>query len=208
MSIKAVVFDADGVLVFPDRFAGHLTREHQITREATQAFFEGKFTNCILGKADLSTVLPPYLKEWGWQGSAEEFMQLWFSVEDAVDTRVLGSVKTLREAGFVCCLASNQEPHRAKYMQEVMGFPAHFDHLFFSGMLGIKKPDARFYEAIEAALGLSGEQIAFWDDTRSHVDAAKQRGWQAKLYTSYEEFERQVTEILMELKTAESKTAI
>ena len=191
MSIQAVVFDADGVLVFPDRFSEHLTREHQITQEATRAFFQGKFHDCLLGSADLTELLPPLLKEWGWQGSAEEFMQLWFSVEDAVDGRVLEWVKTLRNAGFVCCLASNQEPHRAKYMQEVMGFSTHFDHLFFSGVLGMKKPDARFYEAIETALKLSGDQIAFWDDSPSHIDTAKRRGWQAELYTNYEEFQRQ-----------------
>ncbi len=196
MSIQAVIFDADGVLVFPDRFAEHLTREHQITRDATQAFWQGKFHDCITGKADLKAVLPPYLEEWGWQGSAEEFMQLWFSVEDAVDVRVLERVKALRSAGFVCCLASNQEPHRAEYMREAMGFSAHFDHLFFSGVLGIKKPEAGFYEAIETALGLSGEQIAFWDDSPKHIDTAKQRGWQAELYTSYEEFQPQAAALL------------
>ncbi len=199
MSIQAVVFDADGVLVFPDRFAEHLTREHQITQEATQAFWQGKFSDCILGKADLGTVLPPYLKEWGWQGSADEFMQLWFSVEDAVDMRVLNAAKMLREAGFVCCLASNQEPHRAKYMSDVMGFSTFFDHLFFSGVLGMKKPDVRFYEAIETALGMSGEQIAFWDDSPTHIETAKQRGWSAELYIGYEEFQRQA-DALMEMR--------
>ena len=196
MSVQAVVFDADGVLVFPDRFGEHLTREHKITQEATQAFFQGKFHDCLLGTADLAEVLPPYLKEWGWQGSAEEFMQLWFSVEDAIDVRVLEWAQALRQAGFVCCLASNQEPHRAEYMREVMGFSAHFDHLFFSGALGMKKPDAGFYEAIETALGLSGEQIAFWDDSPSHINTAKQYGWQAELYTSYEAFQPQAAALM------------
>ena len=122
-------------------------------------------------------------------------MQLWFSVEDAVDLRVLATAKALRSAGFVCCLASNQEPHRAKYMQEAMGFSADFDHLFFSGLLGMKKPEARFYETIETTLDLSGEQIALWDDSPSHIETAKQRGWQAQLYVGYDEFERQATEI-------------
>lgn len=196
MSIQAVVFDADGVLVFPDRFAEHLTREHQITQEATRAFFQGKFHDCLLGSADLTELLPPYLKEWGWQGTAEEFMQLWFSVEDSVDARVLETVKALRSAGFICCLASNQEPHRAEYMKEVMGFSAFFDHLFFSGLLGMKKPETGFYEAIETALNLSGDQIAFWDDSPSHVETAKLRGWSAELYTSYEEFQQQADKLL------------
>ena len=195
MSIQAVVFDADGVLVFPWRFAEHLTREHKITREATQAFFAGKFTDCLLGRADLAAVLPPYLAEWGWAGTAQEFMQLWFSVEDAVDARVLDAAQALREAGLVCCLASNQEKHRAEYITEIMGFSEYFDHLFFSCEIGAKKPDEKFYKAVEAALGLGGEQIAFWDDSPSHVEAAKERGWQAELYTSCEEVERQVSEL-------------
>ena len=178
-----------------------MTREHQITQEATQAFFEGKFHDCLLGQADLGVVLVPYLKEWGWQGSAEKFMQLWFSVEDAVDTRVLASAKALREAGFVCCLASNQEPHRAEYMKEVMGFSACFDHLFFSGALGMKKPQAGFYEAIETALGLRGEQIAFWDDSPAHIGAAKQRGWSAELFTGYEDFQQQAEKLMETHKT-------
>lgn len=195
MSIKAAVFDADGVLVFPWRFAEHLSGEFGITREATRAFFEGKFTDCLLGKADLAEALPPYLAEWGWTGSCEEFMQLWFSVEDAVDARVLGVVQELRGAGLICCLASNQEKHRAEYLRTVMGLGAEFDKLFFSCEIGAKKPDARFYEAVEAALGLSGEQIAFWDDSPGHVDVAKKRGWRAELYTSYEDWERQSVEM-------------
>ena len=196
MSIKAVIFDADGVLVFPWRFADHLAGEFEITHEATQAFFQHKFTDCILGKADLGDVLPPYLAQWGWQGSAEEFMQLWFTVEDAVDVRVMDTVKTLRKAGFLCGLASNQEEHRAKYMREVMEFSEEFNALFFSCEMGVKKPDERFYAAVEAALGLSSEQIAFWDDSPSHIEAAKQRGWQAKIYTSYEDFQRQIAPLL------------
>ena len=195
MSVKAVVFDADGVLVFPWRFAEHLSCEFGITQEATRAFFEGKFTDCLLGKTDLAETLPPYLADWGWTGSCEEFLQLWFSVEDAVDDRVLDAARELRGAGLTCCLASNQEKHRSEYMRTVMGFGAEFDTLFFSCEIGFKKPDPRFYEAVEAALGLSGEQIAFWDDSPGHADAAKERGWQAELYTSYEDFERQLLEM-------------
>lgn len=196
MSIRAVIFDADGVIVFPWRFGEHLSREYKITQEATQAFFQGKFTECLVGKANLSHVLPSYLKEWGWSGSVEEFMQLWFTVEDAVDVGVLNIAKTLRDAGFVCGLASNQEQHRADFMKTTMGFASQFDALFFSCEIGFKKPDARFYEAVEAALGLSGEQIAFWDDTVSHVEAAQKRGWAAKLYTDYDGFSRQARELL------------
>ena len=196
MSIQAVIFDADGVLVCPKRLTEHLTREYRITQEATHALLQNKFDDCLLGKANLAAVLPPYLSEWGWPGSVEEFMQLWFTVEDAVDTRIMDTVKALREGGFICVLATNQERHRAEDMRTAMGFSAQFDALFFSYEMGVKKPDERFYEVVESALGLTGNQIAFWDDTPSHVDAAKRRGWSAELYTDYETFQRQTAQLL------------
>lgn len=196
MSTRAVIFDADGVIVFPWRFAAHLTREYQITQEATRAFFQGKFTDCLIGKTNLSHVLPPYLEEWGWTGSVEEFMQLWFTVEDAIDLRMLEKAKMLRDAGFVCCLASNQEEHRAEYMKMSMGFGSHFDFLFFSCEIGFKKPDERFYQAVETALRFTGDRIAFWDDTPSHIEAAQKRGWAAEIYTDYACFSRQAAELL------------
>ena len=81
-------------------------------------------------------------------------------------------------------------------MRTKMGFEAEFERLFFSCELGVKKPDSRFYEAVEAALGLSGKQIRFWDDTPSHIEAAKKRGWQAVLYTDSVELSRQAAEIM------------
>ena len=201
MSVRAVIFDADGVIVFPWRFAAHLSHEYQITQEATLAFFQGKFTDCLVGKANLSHVLPSYLEEWGWSGSVEEFMQLWFTVEDAVDLRVLDMAKTLRDTGYICCLASNQEQHRADFMKTTMGFASQFDALFFSCEIGFKKPDERFYAAVEAALGLTGDEIAFWDDTPSHVEAAQRRGWAAEIYTDYSSFSRQATELLERERT-------
>jgi FMN phosphatase YigB (HAD superfamily) len=41
MAISAVIFDADGVVIFPWRFARYLEQEFNITREMTRGFFRG-----------------------------------------------------------------------------------------------------------------------------------------------------------------------
>ena len=188
MSTKAVLVDADGVLIYPWRFAEHLQREHGITREMTREFFRGVFAQCSAGQADLMEVLPAFLPKWGWKGSVEQFVQVWFQTDGVVDERLIVAVQSLRRVGLTCCLASTQEKHRAKYITEVMGFARIFDRLFFSHSIGCPKPDPGFYEHVERCLGLQASSLLFWDDAEANVQAARQRGWQAELYTTYEAF--------------------
>ena len=44
-----------------------------LSTQITKTFFEGIFNDCLVGKADLYSVIPAYLQEWKWKGSVEEF---------------------------------------------------------------------------------------------------------------------------------------
>jgi putative hydrolase of the HAD superfamily len=194
--IKAVILDADGVVVFPWRFARYLEREHGITPEMTRPFFRDIFDDCLVGRADLRAVLPPFLCEWGWPGSVDGFISSWLKIEDAVDERVVQVVRALRRNGLTCCLATSQERRRAEYMKTAMAFTTIFDRLFFSCELGCQKPDPAYYELIERNLGLEGRQILFWDDSGANVASARKRGWNAEVYTEFEPFAKALGEYL------------
>lgn len=196
MAIQAVIFDADGVVVFPWRFARYLEQEHNITPEMTRGFFRGVFGDCLVGKVDLEEVLPPFLSSWGWPQSMDDFVKAWLEVENAVDERVVEVIRVLRRSGLTCCLATNQEENRAQYMRWEMGFSEIFDQLFFSHRLECQKPDHRFYRLIEGELGLAGPELLFWDDAVVHVEAARERGWNAELYAGFEGFQRKLAEYL------------
>lgn len=196
MSIRVVIFDADGVVIFPWRAAQLFEREYGITREMTRGFFGGVFTDCLVGKADLREVLPPYLKRWRWQASVDDFVRVWFEVENAPDERVIGIVHTLQESGYICCLATNQEKYRADYIKDQMGFAGIFDRLFFSCELGCKKPDRAYYERIMKALELKGPDVFFWDDSPAAVEGARGCGWNAEVYVGFEGFEDQLASYL------------
>lgn len=189
MSIKAVIFDADGVSIFPWRAAQLFEREYGITREMASEFFGGIFADCLVGKMDLKEVLPPCLEQWGWQASVDDFIRIWFEAENAPDERVIGVVRALQQSGYTCCLATNQEKHRAEYIREQMGFAEIFDRLFFSCELGCRKPDHAYYERITGILGLEGPDILFWDDSPSAVEGARACGWNAEVYTDFKGFE-------------------
>lgn len=185
---SVMVFDADGVLIHPWRFADYLLREFGLTREMTREFFGGVFVECYLGRADLREVLPPFLPKWGWKGSLDAFLDVWFRTDGVVDERMIAAVRSLRRAGFLCCLATTQEKHRARYLTETLGFGELFDHLFFSHAAGHAKPDPAFYEHVERCLGVTGRDILFWDDAEANIQAARQRDWQAHLYTTFDDF--------------------
>ena len=74
MPIRSVLFDADGVVILPNRFSAYLERERGLTRERMQGFFRGIFEECIVGRADLRVVLPPFLAAWGWHDGVDAFL--------------------------------------------------------------------------------------------------------------------------------------
>lgn len=193
MTIKAICFDADGVVVNPQmQFSKHLKEKHAISPQMTQGFFRGVFNDCLVGKANLEDVLPAFLRDWGWQASVDEFIHTWLLVDHVIDMHLMNRVQRLRRAGMICCLATSQERNRAEYMKARMGFQDMFDHLFFSCEVGSQKPDRVYYQHIEKTLGLEKKSILFWDDSRPNIEAAREFGWNAELYTEFAEFEKTI----------------
>ena len=191
MAIKAICFDADGVVVYPQmQFSKYLKEEHSISPEMTQSFFHGEFNDCLIGKANLSDVLPTYLQEWNWKGSVEEFINTWLQRDHVIDVRLLNAIQRLRQNGTICCLTTSQESNRAEYMKTKMGFQDAFDHLFFSCEVRWQKPDHAYYQYVEKVLDLEKKSILFWDDFEKNVRAAREIGWSAELYTEFDEFEK------------------
>ena len=191
MPIKAICFDADGVVVNPQLlYAKRLDEEYGITREITADFFGGPFNACLTGQARLEDELPPFLDKWGWQDSMETFIHDWMHTDHVIDERIIEVIQRLRQDGFVCCLTTNQEANRAAYMRTAMGFVDIFDHLFISCEIGAQKPDPAYYRHIENTLGLKKEDILFFDDALKNVKAAYEIGWHAEVYTTFESFKR------------------
>lgn len=187
--IQAVLFDADGVVVHPNRFGEYLAREHGLAHAHTRDFFQGVFLECLVGRADLRTAIAPFLARWGWPDTVDAFLERWFREEDAPDERMLAVIAEMRQRGIPCYLATNQEHYRLAYMREQMGFGQIFDGIFASAEIGAMKHDRAFYSAVTAALTLPADAILFWDDSAGNVDAARAYGWRAEHYSDFATFQ-------------------
>ena len=182
--IRAVFFDVDGVLVPPWRFRDLLAREHAITPQMTAPFFRGPFVECTEGRAELEHVLPPYLESWSWQGTVAEFIELWFSAENALDTDLLEIAAELRSRGVPCYIASVQERLRARYLTDDMSLARRFDGSYFSCDVGLRKSEVGYFVEVARRSGHAPETLLLIDDTPGCVENARAAGWQALLFTS------------------------
>src|SRR3989338_11545519 len=133
--IKAIIFDADGVLILAERFSEILDRDFGIPLEMTRSFFEGPFQKCRTGELDLKEAINPFLTDWGWHKGVDAFLDLWFEVDYKLDQELIEYIKALRQKGILCILATNQEKRRFWYMLDRLGFAGIFDRTYVSAHL-------------------------------------------------------------------------
>ncbi|MBO3674691.1 HAD family phosphatase [Streptomyces sp. NEAU-YJ-81] len=182
-----VVFDLGEVLTRPrgrsgleGRLAGLLGVEESAFAEAYWAHRDAY----DLGSSDLAywsavadalgVPLPP--------GAVDALVgaevDIWTRLDDA--SRIL--VEDLRRRGTHLALLSNA-PHALARTAERSDWSAYFDQLMFSADHGLAKPDPAVYQRMTALLGTRPERVVFFDDRGKNIDAAREHGWDAHLWT-------------------------
>lgn len=179
--IRAVVFDVDGVLAHL-RFPVVLPETLGISPAAANLFFRGVFVDCLLGRVSIESALPPFLEEWQWRRSLNDFLDFWFETDGQFDEKTLSAVDSLRSHGIRCFIGSTQENLRANYLERKLGVGTRFEAGFFSCRIGYMKPDIRFFDAVSSSIGLLPHQLLLLDDQDKNVSGAINAGWSAATY--------------------------
>ena len=177
--IETILFDADGVLqrpapqrraawqrlIGPDRKVDEfLAAVFAIERPGHEGSdFVQKFSDLVV--------------EWRCEGTIQDALAAWTMIEP--DPEMAQVVRALRRAGLRCCLATNQEPHRAAHMSEHLGYSRLFDREFYSCRMGVAKPSTTYFRSIVDELGVVAEHVLFLDDREDNVAAAQQAGLHA-----------------------------
>lgn len=200
MAIKAVVFDADGVVInSPGYFSVQYEKEFGVSNNTMLPFFKGIFQDAVVGKADLKEILKPVLSDWEWKGSVDELLKWWFKAEHYVDERIIKEIQRLQGEGIKCCLGTKQEKYRAEYIRKDMGLGDVFDESYISCDMGCKKPEEKFFRIIQDDLAdkysIKAYQIMFWDNKEENITASKKLGWQSYLYDGFDDFQKIISQM-------------
>lgn len=184
--ISTILFDADGVLQYPGvdyKLAFSKLLGPRIN-EAEQ-FFADIFLaeqESLAGHGDFRLALTALLDRWNLLLDADQLLNI--STQIKSSTPMISIIRTLRFSGYKCCLASNQQAHRAQFMSETLGYAKLFDREFYSCDVGFVKPDLRYFQSVVYDLDDHPDSILFIDDQESCVDAARSAGLNGVLFSS------------------------
>jgi putative hydrolase of the HAD superfamily len=181
------MLDVDGVVV-RDPEARPWTADLQVELGIDPAllsseFFDVYFDEVLLGRADLIERLDRVLPTLG-AVSSSELVAYRFTRDSVLDARLLADLDAARSQGLQLHLATLQEHRRASFLWDQLGLCEHFDAMHYSAALGATKSDPAFYSRVERRTGLAPGAHCLIDDRIENVEAARDAGWQAFLWTA------------------------
>lgn len=176
VTIRAVLFDADGVVQWPAPL--FVERFEEL---GGPGFFNASLDlekQALTGKVDFKPMLAGLLTEFGSTATADEIFEVWYDIDVLDDALAL--VDEVRGRGVITALATNQQSYRGGYMQRKLGLERHFDATFYSYEVGLAKPDPAYFVHCCAALGVTPGEALFIDDLMENVEGAREAGLHAE----------------------------
>lgn len=192
MTIRAVVFDLDGVV-------RHFEPEAAIEARfglPSGALYETAFLPELL---DATLIGEREYDDWiagigdalahthgeRSRGAAVAFSQLAATVDD----EILDLMRRLRRVGYIVAILTNGTT-RVEAELAALGIDREIDHLFNSARIGYAKPDPRVFGHVLATLGIAADECVFTDDSPPKCEGARAVGMHVVDYTNAPDLER------------------
>ncbi|MCQ1951332.1 HAD family phosphatase [Arthrobacter sp. zg-Y859] len=100
-----------------------------------------------------------------------------------LNPRTMGVLETLHSEGANLALLSNMPDGMSRRYSAESPWAQYFSKLYFSGRMGLVKPDRQIFERVVAGLGAAPEDIVFIDDNTQNISMARTMGFRTILHT-------------------------
>ncbi|MEJ5070165.1 glucose-1-phosphatase [Enterobacter sp. MYb186] len=116
--------------------------------------------------------------------SYEQFSHGWQAIFVGIRPEVIAIMHKLREQGHrVVVLSNTNRLHTTFWPDEYPEVKAAADKIYLSQEMGMRKPEARIYQAVLQAEGFSATDALFFDDNVDNIEGANQLGITSILVT-------------------------
>ncbi|WP_420962738.1 HAD-IA family hydrolase [Brucella sp. IR073] len=181
--------DVDGVVIIQpegrEHWADNLERDLGVpVADLRREFFQPYWEEIIVGRTSMAECLAAALIKIAPEVHCEDLISYWFEKDSHLDPVLLNDIAACRDSGLRVYLATNQEHMRAAYLIKGLGLARYVDGMFYSAALGCRKPQHRFYRAVETRTNLKPSEILLIDDTLGNIEAAREAGWMAVHWTN------------------------
>lgn len=183
--ISTILIDADGVMQrtavgWEEELAAFLGDRAEPDGEQFLAAIREAEAPTMDGTCDIANNLAVVLRDFDVDTDVEEVLQMWTRIER--DLSMTAAVQELRRDKILCCLATNQQSRRAKWMRGHLSYDEVFDRQFYSCELGLAKPDPAYFTTILDQLDVKPSTVLFVDDTAANIEGARSVGLNAELF--------------------------
>jgi putative hydrolase of the HAD superfamily len=192
---EAIVFDFGGVMTKePNREAvvQFLCKSFALSPQEFEAVNQEKRKAIKTGKRDQDFWLE-YARQKnislpkGWEDSFNHVMKDAIGVNHEMYDLVL----ELKGKGIPVALLSNIDDRLARIIRE-FNLYAPFDPCLLSCEIGLEKPDPKIYEFLLKEMELPASSIIFIDDRAENIEAAQKLGFDAILFTSQNQLQKEL----------------
>src|SRR5262245_31494305 len=144
-------------------------RRHEIGQISDEAYFASLRTSLGIGISDA-----PFLEGWNaiFAGEMPDIAQLLPRAAKHMPLYVF---------------SNTNRPHVEYFSKEYAGLLGHFEELYLSSSIGLRKPDGKAFDHVVKEIGVPAERIVFFDDLQENVEGARARGLTAVHVTSIED---------------------
>jgi glucose-1-phosphatase len=195
--IDAIIFDLGGVLVHVDearaleRFAA---RTGRAAADISDYFRRTPHaTEFALGKLTRRAFYRVVAKDLEFDGSYEEFAQLWSEIFSPIEPMV--ALAESFKTRLPRVILSNTNPLHIDHIIEHYPWINDFAAQVLSYEVGLLKPDAAIYELTLRQCGLEAARAVFIDDLAANVEAARRVGIQGIQYQNVDQVRAELTKL-------------
>lgn len=188
-TIKAIVFDVDGVLINSKNDKGEYLWQENIQAKlgiddkCLAAIYSENWNLVMKGRLGMQQHVAHVFSELSVDLSVDSFIDYWLKNDLKINEDTITLVRQLKT--YKCYLGTNQDFLRAEVIWNKFG--QDFNGFFPSCHIGAIKPEVNFFKHIEHALNLASFEIAFIDDSKVNIETATGLGWICHHYKTVKE---------------------
>lgn len=177
--IQAVVFDIGNVLIEwqPERYYDRKIGETRRREMFDAVDLHGMNDKVDRGEPFKETIYATAETYPEWHNEIRDWHDNWIELAQPVIEHSVVLLRALRTNDVPVFALSNFGIESFAYAETVYAFLGEFDRRYISGHMGVIKPDAAIYAALEADSGIAPDRLLFADDRIDNINAAKNRGW-------------------------------
>lgn len=132
----------------------------------------------------------------GFRGAMEEFGNFFADIFAEIPPMIELHTE-LRRRGFKTYIFSNTNDLAVEHIRRNFPFFQNFNGYVYSYEVGVMKPGAKIYEALERLVGRHGSEVIYLDDRPENVAGGLARGWRAILHETSEKTRTALDELLL-----------